>query len=145
MLSRRGFFRGALGWFAAVRLDWTSKRTSVQAVPSRAQEWDRPEESVQDLIQQVHLLMSEQHQGYRKHIRAIEDQIRVRLLLAGMACIYADEYGHRHVCALEARTGALLTLPVRLSSLPWARRAWTEIGLDGLEDRLNEIPHARDI
>jgi len=137
MLSRRGF----LGWVSGGLAAWgLGKRKEGTPVQKR----ERPTESVQCLIFQIRRL--EKETGDRVHIEAIMDQIRVRLLLAGMACVYAEEdTSHYYVCALETKTGSLWSLPYRQSSLPWAIREWERIGLRGLEDRVSMLPRACDI
>jgi len=140
-MLRREFLGGVFSYLAARVSGW---RGTVSGTP--VQTLAKPTESVQALIDQVHVLAgSLANPGFhRAHIQAIEDQIKVRLLLAGRACIYEEE-GRRRLCALDSETGSLWTLPVRLASLPWARKAWADIGLAGLEDRLRELPRASEI
>lgn len=136
MPSRREFLGLASGLLAIRGPGVGEQRTPIH-------KRERPTESLQQLIQQIRLL--EQNTGSREHVQAIQDQIRVRLLLAGMACIYMEENGQPSVCALETSTGSLWCLSVLQSSSSWARREWSRIGLGGLENRLGNLPFAWDI
>src|SRR5262245_25369964 len=114
MPSRREFLVGVVG-LVAIR----GPRVRKKGTP--VHERDCPAESLQQLIEQVRFL--EQGVGRKEHVQAIQDQIRVRLLLAGLACIYAEGDGRPHVCALETSTGCLWCLPVERSVEPWACEA----------------------
>jgi hypothetical protein len=129
-------------------LCWVSGALVIRRPEGRAggtpvQKRDYPEESVQELIQQIRFL--ERSTGRRAHIQAIQDQIRMRLLLAGLACVYEEEDGKSYVCALETSTGNLWCLPWKQSAEPWACRAWERIGLGGLGGRIGDLPWACDI
>jgi hypothetical protein len=136
MLSRREFLGWVSGMLAIRGPEGREKGTPVH-------KRERPAESVQNLIQQIRFL--EQGDGRKAHVQAIQDQIRVRLLLAGLACVYVEEDGRHYVCALETRTGCLWCLPLRQASLPWSCEAWERIGLGGLENRVKTLSRACDI
>jgi hypothetical protein len=104
---------------------------------------ERPTESMQQLIQQIRFL--EHGVGNQEHVQAIQDQIRVRLLLAGLACIYTEENGQLCVCVLETSTGRLWCSYLRNSDQTWVRKEWEKIGLGGLENRIGSLPRACDI
>lgn len=136
MPSRREFLGWASGWLAISGSKASESRTPVH-------KRERPAESLQQLIMQIRFL--EQGSGSKEHIQAIQDQIRTRLLLAGLACVYLEENGQHCICALETRTGSLWRLPVSQSSSSWAQREWRKIGLEGLENRIDDLPFAWDI
>lgn len=136
MLSRREFLGGVSGLLVTQGTDGGRKGTPVH-------KRERPAESMQELIQQVRFL--EQGRGSRAHIQAIQDQIRVRLLLAGLACVYVEGNGQPYVCALETSTGRLWCLPVGQSDQLWAHREFEKIGLKGLENRIETLSRACDI
>jgi hypothetical protein len=138
MLSRRGFLAWVSGW-VTVRGQGIERQEKGTSVHKR----DRPEESVQQLIRQIRFL--ELNNGRKAHIQAIQDQIRGRLLLSGLACCFTEEDGQGYVCALETRTGVLWCLPIWNAKSPWARQEWRRIGLSGLEDRVRTLPRACDI
>jgi hypothetical protein len=136
MLSRREFLGGVSGLLAVRGPGASEEGTS-------AHKRERPAESMQQLIQQIRFL--EQNSRSKEHVQAIQDQIRVRLLLTGLACIYMEENGQHCICALETKTGSLWCLPVSQSSSSWARLEWRKIGLEGLENRIEDLPFAWDI
>lgn len=146
MLSRRMF----LGWVSGL-MAIRGSEGSKKGTPVYRRE--RPVESVQQLIDQV--ISLEHDTGSKEyiqaalrskaHVQAIQDQIRVRLLLAGLACVYVGEDGKSYVCALETSTGCLWSLRLRHSAQPWACKAWESIGLGGLENRIKTLSKACDI
>jgi hypothetical protein len=136
MLSRRGF----LGWIFGGIASWRGGE-SEEGTPVHKRE--RPAESMQQLIQQVRFL--ERSVGSKEHVQAIQDQIRIRLLLEGLACTYVEENGQHYVCALETSTGHLWCLPLSQSTQPWACEAWERIGLSRLESRIKTLSRACDI
>lgn len=136
-MLRRKFLLGWVSGLLGIRgADGTKKGTSVH-------KRERPTESLQQLIQQIRVL--EQNIRSKEHVQAIQDQIRMRLLLAGLACVYMEADGQHSVCALETSTGLLWCLPISQSSSSWAQREWSKIGLSGLESRLGDLPFAWDI
>jgi hypothetical protein len=146
MPSRREFLgwvfglwaiRGPEGGRAGLQPSWQPTAHQVTPVHKR----ERPAESMQELIEQIRFL-ERQDIRRQEHVQAIQDQIRIRLLLAGLACVYGEEDGQLHVCALETKTGSLWSLPLSQSSSSWAQSEWEKIGLEGLEKRLGSLPFA---
>jgi hypothetical protein len=136
MLSRREFLEWVPGLLVVRGQGGKERGTSVHKK-------ERPVESLQQLIQQVRFL--EQGVGKQEHIQAIQDQIRVRLLLAGLACVYIEENSQSYICALETSTGCLWCLPLNQSDQLWAHKEFEKIGLKGLENRIGTLSRACDI
>jgi hypothetical protein len=136
MVSRREFLGLALGLSLIRGPRGRQKGTFVH-------KRERPVESVQRLIEQVRSL--ERGKGSSAHIQAIQDQVRSRLLLSGLACVYVEENGQTYVCTLETRTGCLWCLPRSQVSQSWAQKEFERIGLRGLEGRITSLHHACDI
>jgi hypothetical protein len=136
MLSRREFLSWASGLLAIRGAEGGRKGTPVH-------KRERPAESVQQLIEQIRFL--ERGTGSKAHVQVIQDQIRVRLLLSGLACVYVEEDGQSYICALETSTGCLWCLPQGQSAQSWARKAFTRIGLKGLESRVKTLSKAYEI
>ena len=138
MLSRRHFMGWVAGCLAGLGIErWGDPEAAL------LKKEGRPEESLQDLIRQVGIL--EGTPGTRVHIRALEDQIRVRLFLAGLACKYQDERGKNRLCVLCTQTGSLLTVSLNEAGWPNPRREIEGLGLGHVLNDLRSVPWARDI
>jgi hypothetical protein len=133
MLLRREFLAGIVGWLT----------TGGKAKGTPVHKGECPTESVQQLIQQIRFL--EQDPRSKEHVQAIQDQIRSRLLLTGLACVFLDTDGQYYVCALETQTGCLWCVPLNQSDQPWVCDEWEKIGLSGLENQIRTLPRACDI
>jgi hypothetical protein len=142
MLSRRKFLGWASGCLSALSLGRLGYSSPTEALPDSGK--GRPEESVQQLIDQIREL--EGQPGSGAHMRAIEDQVRVRLFLAGsLACKYRDPSGRNHLCVLCTKTGGLFTTPLRMAGTPGPRRELEAMGLGHVVGGIRDVPWATSI